>query len=195
MVIIDTLYKDWRHNMKINSSIRATALCLMLVFILVFVSSCGSVGSKTYTKDEALSMFNGNRLEFDSIAQIVTSNKSFFENEYETKGGAGTSNGAQISSFFSKAKQYFSQDDWDKISKFLSQTSPYMLVQNSNSILEFDYYNQNHTGIIAFYYFGEDNPNVTQYSQMFANFDKLDDNWYMGYGDMPNPFISPSPTP
>jgi hypothetical protein len=133
---------------------------------------------KVYTHDEALNMFNDNRKESDEIAKILLSNDSFWQNVKDKETGTV----ADIYFIDSQVKQYFSQEEWNKISKFFNNTRPYEISRTGDSVIAFDYRTSDNTQNISFYYFGKAETDRTYYGQLYLHFDQIDDHWYVGYG-------------
>jgi hypothetical protein len=131
--------------------------------------------SKTYTEEEAINMYNNTREKFKSVAEIILSNDSFFQNVYyrEDTEGATSSAGAVIfpDDFM---KKYFSQEDWDKISEFFVNTGPDYIVRYEDSVIAIFY------GHISFYYFGGDKVDLNYYGRFQSSFTQIEGNWYLG---------------
>ena len=131
-------------------------------------------------------MFNDNRQAFDDVAKILTSNVKFFDSENVSRGGATSGQGVEIThNNAGQYKKYFSQQEWDEIVNLFKKAHLESIDLREQNAAQFGYKYSDGMWGITFYYFTGSEVDITYYSQWCAHFDKLSDNWYVGYGDVP----------
>ena len=144
--------------------------------------------TKSYTVDGAKSMFNANKEDFDKVAQIILNSDTFWQNE------VGTEDATEAQMFcnqymIGRYKNDFTAQEWTVISNFLKNTQPGEIIRNSNGVIEIWYGAADENVLKFVFYYNVENTayGLQYYSQMSAHFEKIDENWYVGYGQYAMP--------
>ena len=137
---------------------------------------CGDL--KGYTHKKIIAMYQDHKKEIDDIRKLLFSKRS--------KAWCNSKLEGTFFYYSDSAKKYFSPEDWAKIQHLFIDTTPYSIRRYGNPAIQICYVNENAEPLddFCFYYIpnGPDSGEYSYHKQKHKYFDKLGDNWFLGYG-------------
>ena len=171
------IFRNCKKTIRFVKNCFLAGLLLLLIYFLTSCSRLISINEPfSYKVDDLKSLFQENRDDFQEIAQIFLDNDEFWEK------GKIDRHSVCVNCYDESPKQYFSSENWEKVSQFFKNTKPTGITRYQYDIICFDYNDENLTGRrLSFYYcIDPKNVDLSYHAGKYEEFTKMGDGWYFG---------------
>gem|GEM_PF-2762926 len=123
-----------------------------------------------YTAEELTSLFFERQDGFQEISQII------LDNELHGKPGKFRF----VYSVGDYPKQFFKNEEWEKISQFFDDIRPYEVMRYTKNVLGFHFAGSKDGGVDNLYYFRDGKTDLAYHSGKYHKFTEIAPFWYLG---------------